>query len=83
LVSSGKWRRVVITVSVDEALLETCGEIEKKCEVRFLEVGTDKDNIHFLIQSVPSYSVTNIVTMVKSVIAQEVFKHCLLVKKQL
>ncbi len=31
----------MITVSVDEALLETCGEIEKKCEVRFLEVGTD------------------------------------------
>ena len=83
MVSSAKYRRVVITDSVDKALTETCGEIEKRYEVRFLEVGADKDHVHFLIQSVPSYSVTKIVTMVKSIIAREVFKRCPEVKKQL
>jgi len=74
---------VVITDSVDKILAETCEEIEKRYEVWFLEVGTDKNHVHFLIQSVPSYSVTKIVTMVKSIIACEVFKQCPEVKRQL
>jgi REP element-mobilizing transposase RayT len=74
---------VVITDSADNVLAETCAEIEKRYEVWFLEVGADKDHVHFLIQSVPSYSVTKIVTMVKSIIAREVFKRCPDVKKQL
>lgn len=39
--------------------------------------------MHFLVQSVPMYSVTKIVTMVKSVTAREVFRRCPHVKKQL
>jgi REP element-mobilizing transposase RayT len=74
---------VVISDSVDKALVETCAEIEKRYEVLFLEVGTDKDHVHFMIQSVPSCSVTKIVTMVKSIIARKVFKRCPEVKKQL
>lgn len=83
LVSSAKYCRVVITYSVDKVLAETCEEIEKRYEVWFLEAGTDKNHVHFLIQSVPSYRVTKIVTMVKSTIAREVFKQCLEVKRQL
>jgi hypothetical protein len=64
-------------------LVATCSEIEKRYEVCFLEVGTDKHHVHFLIQSVPSYSVTKIVTMVKSILAREVFRQCPEVKKQL
>jgi len=83
LFSSAEYRRVVITDSVDKVLTETCGEIAKRYEVRFLDVGADKDHVHFLIQSVPSYSVTKIVTMVKSILAREVFKRCPEVKRQL
>lgn len=83
LVSSAKYRKVVFTESVDKVIVETCDEIEKRYEVSFLEVGTDKDHVHFLIQSVPTYNVTKIVTMVKSIIAREVFKRCPEVKKQL
>ena len=52
-------------------------------QVKFLEIGTDKNHIHFLIQSVPTYSVTKIVTMIKSITAREVFKRYPEVKKQL
>ena len=82
-VSSAKYRRVVITDSVDKVLVEVCEDIEKRYEVNFLEIGTDKNHVHFLIQSVPSYSITKIVTMVKSIVAREVFKRCPEVKKQL
>lgn len=83
LVSSAKYRRVVITDSVDKVIVEICDDIEKRYEVNFLEIGTDKNHVHFLIQSVPSYSVTKIVTMIKSIVAREVFKRCPEVKKQL
>lgn len=49
--------------------------------MKFLEIGTDKDHVHLLIQSVPTYSVTKIVTIIKSVTAREIFKRCPHVKK--
>ena len=60
-----------------------CLEIEKRYQMRFLEIGSDKDHVHFLVQSVPTYSVTKIVTMVKSLTAREIFRQCPQVKKQL
>lgn len=63
----------VMSEHVDEVLRWTCAEIEKLWEIRFLEIGLDRDHAHFLIQSVPTYSVTKIVTLVKSLIARAVF----------
>ena len=78
-----KYRRVVFDDHVDEVLKEVCLDIEKRYQVKFLEIGTDKDHVHFLVQSVPTYSVTKIVTMIKSLTAREIFKRCPQVKKKL
>ena len=78
-----KYRRVVIDDHVDEVIKETCIEIEKRYPMRFLEIGTDKDHIHLLIQSVPKYSPTQIVQVVKSLTAKQVFAQCPQVKKKL
>jgi REP element-mobilizing transposase RayT len=83
LVFPAKYRRAVIDGEVDGVLKETCIEIEKRYQVKFLEIGTDRDHVHFLVQSVPMYSVTKLVRMIKSITAQEVFRRCPKVKKQL
>jgi len=83
LVFPAKYRRVVFDESVDGVLKEVCLEIGERFEVRFLEIGTDKDHVHFLVQSVPKYSVTKIVTLIKSLTAREIFKRCPQVKKKL
>ena len=83
MVFPAKYRRAVIDKQVDVVLKEISEEIEKRYEIKFLEIGTDADHVHFLVQSVPTYSVTKIVTMVKSVTAREVFRRCPQVKKQL
>ena len=83
LVCAVKYRRVVMSEQVDEVLRQVCLEIEKRWEIRFLEIGLDRDHAHFLIQSVPAYSVTRIVTTVKSVIAREVFARAPEVKREL
>ena len=68
---------------VDEVLRVACMEIEKRWEIFFLEIGLDRDHAHFLIQSVPTYSVTRIARTVKSVIAREVFAQAPEVKAKL
>jgi REP element-mobilizing transposase RayT len=83
LVCAAKYRRVVMSKHVDEVLRRACVEIEKRWEIQFLEIGLDRDHAHFLIQSVPSYSPSRIVQMVKSVIAREVFAQAPEVKQQL
>jgi REP element-mobilizing transposase RayT len=83
LVFPAKYRRAVFDAEVDNVLKSICLEIENKYQIQFLEIGTDKDHVHFLVQSVPTYSVTKIVTMIKSLTAREIFKKCPHVKKQL
>jgi REP element-mobilizing transposase RayT len=83
LVFPAKYRRAVFDDQVDEMLKQICLEIEHRYQLKFLEIGTDRDHVHFLVQSVPTYSVTKIVTMIKSLTAREVFKRCPQVKQQL
>ena len=78
-----KYRRLVIDEAVDSVLKDTCLEVSKRYEIRFLEIGSEGDHVHFLIQSVPNYSPTSIATKVKSIIAREVFSQVPTVKKQL
>ena len=82
-VCPAKYRRVVFSEEVDKTLKETCEEIEKRYEIRFLEIGTDKEHVHFLVQSVPKYSPTKIITLIKSITAKQIFEKHPEVKKQL
>lgn len=83
LVFVAKYRRLVISLEVDQVIVNICQEISKRYEIRFLEIGSERDHIHFLIQSVPNYSPTKIVTKVKSILAREIFSQCPEVKKKL
>jgi REP element-mobilizing transposase RayT len=82
-VCPAKYRRVVFSKAVDVTLKEICLEMSKRYQLGFIEIGTDKDHVHFLIQSVPTYSATKIVTIVKSITAREIFRIHPEVKKQL
>ena len=83
LVCPAKYRRIVFDIEVDLVVKDVCLEIAQRYEIRFLEIGTDKDHVHFLIQSVPMYSPTKIAQIVKSITAREVFKRVPEVKKKL
>ena len=83
LVFPAKYRRAVIDAAVDQVLREVCLGIEARYQIKFLEIGTDKDHVHFLVQSVPTYSVTKLVTTIKSLTAREIFRRCPDVKKKL
>ena len=83
VVCAAKYRRVIFSAHVDEVLREARLEIAKRYELVFVEIGTDRNHVHFLIQSVPMYSPTKIVRTVKSLTARQVFAQAPEVKKQL
>ena len=83
IVCAAKYRRVVFSREVDRKLKETCLEIAKRYEITFLEIGTDKDHVHFLVQAVPTYSPKKIVQTIKSITAREILASCPEVKKKL
>ena len=83
MVCGSKYRRAVFNADVDTALREICLEIALRYEIAFLEIGTDRDHVHFLMQSVPTYSPTKIVRVVKSITAREIFRRVPSVRQQL
>jgi putative transposase len=83
IVFPAKYRRVVLSDEIEVTIKTVCIEIENRYEIKFLEIGADKDHIHLLVQSVPKMSITNLVTIVKSITAKEVFKKHPEVKKLL
>ena len=83
IVCPAKYRRVVFTDEVDQVLKTVCLEIASRYEIMFIEIGTDRDHVHFLVQSVPSYSPTKVVQIIKSITAREIFARVPSVKQKL
>ena len=83
IVCPAKYRRAVFEKDVDEVLKDVCLEISKRYDIEFIEIGIDRDHVHFLVQSVPTYSPKKIVQIIKSITAREIFKKCPEVKEKL
>jgi len=85
LVCPAKYRKKVFSKieGTDQEIKNVCLEIEQRYDIHFLEIGVDQDHVHFLIQSVPVLSPTNIAKMVKSITAREMFKRIPRIKTML
>ena len=83
LVFPVKYRKKILEDSISSFMKEVCIEIGDKYEIQFVEIGTDEDHVHFLVQSVPTLSVDNIVRIIKSITAKQIFKFFPEIKKEL
>lgn len=83
LVCPTKYRRVVITEKVDKIIKATCLGIALRYDMHFVEIGTDKDHVHFLIQSIPMMLPKRLVQIIKSITAKQVFAQAPEVKQVL
>ena len=73
LVFPAKYRRKIFTEEVENTLRNICIGISMRYEIRFIEIGVDEDHVHFLVQSIPSISVTQEVKTIKSITARQLF----------
>lgn len=83
LVFPVKYRRKVFTDESAQTLKAICLELEQRYELQFLEIGIDIDHAHFLIQTVPNKSVSDMVKLIKSITAKQLFRHHPEVKTEL
>ena len=76
LVCPAKYRRDVFKdiPGVDNEIKQICLEIAKRYDIQFVEIGVDDNHVHFLIQSVPMYSPTQIAQIIKSITAIKIFE---------
>jgi len=69
-----KYRGNVITEEIGESLKTICIEISERYEMNFVEIGYESDHVHFLVQSVPSISVSELTRKLKSITAKQLFQ---------
>ena len=69
-----KYRKKAISKGIGESLKDICIGISDRYEVQFLEIGYESDHVHFLVQSVPNYSVSEMVRTIKSITAKQLFQ---------
>ena len=71
-----KYRRKILTQEIEQTLVDVCEGISDRYEIKFIEIGTDEDHVHFLIQGVPVMAPQRIVQILKSISAKEIYsKH--------
>ena len=75
LVCPSKYRREIFSEGVSATLKQTCLELGKRYEINFLEIGTDDNHVHFLIQAIPNMAVSDITKIIKSITAKQIYKH--------
>lgn len=83
VVCPAKYRKIIFIEKADIELKEICLEISKRYEIQFVEIGRDKDHVHFLLQGILVYSPSKIVQTIKSITAREMFKRMPEIRKEL
>lgn len=75
LVCPVKYRkRVFTTQRISQWLIDECMRIQNNYDIRFESIWVDWDHVHFVVQSVPTFSVTKLVTHIKSFTAKKLLK---------
>ena len=79
-----KYRKnLFIAKEYTDKLKEICNGLEQRYSMKFETIGFDEDHIHFMLQSVPKYSPSQIFRLVKSITAIKLFENFPELKKEL
>ena len=75
LVTPVKYRKAIFgRPDVEQSLRDICSEIGERYSIKFEQMGIDKDHVHYLVEAAPKFSPAQIVQIIKSLTAKELFK---------
>ena len=70
-----KYRKAIFgSPDREQTLLQICSEIEKRYSIKFEQIGVDTNHIHYVLSAAPKFSPSQIIRVVKSIAARELFK---------
>jgi putative transposase len=58
----------------EQTLKSVCKEIEQRYSIEFEKVGIDTNHVHYVISAAPKFSPSEIIRIVKSITAKQLFK---------
>ena len=70
-----KYRRKVLTSNVEETIKNTLQGLNERYDIDITKIGFDKDHVHIMLQHLPTHASSNVIKIIKSITAREVFKH--------
>lgn len=69
-----KYRKKLLYGELDSLLKVVIRDIEQKSDFEIIEIETDKDHIHLMIQYIPRVSISSIVNRLKSITTYHLWK---------
>ena len=78
-----KYRKALLSAEITQRIKIIAGEISKRYEIEFEQLGCDRDHIHVLCSFHPKYSIGEVVRKFKSLTARELFKRFIWLRKEL
>lgn len=78
-----KYRKSLLNKRVEEVMLEAMREFNERYAIEIQQVGFDGDHVHILNRFLPKYSGGEVIRLIKSITAREIFREVPEVKRQL
>jgi putative transposase len=67
----------------EKVIVEAMGEIKERYAIEVSHVGFDKNHVHILCKFLPKYSGGQVIRLIKSITAREIYRQVVEIKKEL
>lgn len=78
-----KYRKALLSEEITQAIKEIALDIQERYAIEVERIGCDRDHIHLLCSVHPKYASGQLVRVLKSITARELFKRVPVLKKEL
>jgi len=78
-----KYRKAFMNAETEKVILEVMEGIKERYAIEVSHVGFDKNHVHILCRFLPKYSGGQVIRLLKSITAREVFRQVPEIKKEL
>jgi REP-associated tyrosine transposase len=78
-----KYRKALLDKEVEGVILESMKGFQERYAIEIQQVGFDRDHIHILCRFLPKYSGGQVIRIIKSITAQQIFRNIPRIKRNL
>ena len=78
-----KYRKSLFSAKTEKVILNTTRGFKERYAVEISHVGFDRNHVHFLCKFLPKYSGGQVIRLIKSITAREIFREVPEIKKEL
>ena len=78
-----KYRKALLNEKTEKVIIETTKGFRERYAIEVSHIGFDKNHIHFLCKFLPKYSGGQVIRLIKSITAKEIFKELPEIKREL